>query len=258
MTEKDRINEALFNPTKYYRSLRNYSRYIECSEYPTEFIEFSVGETAEIPYIALRENINKLWKYENAIYVCPLTIGTAINCTTTNPVWTVLGGLNDGESTIAKVVFKDVTYYIGDNIILDENFDIMYVKSLILKRVVYESSNMVQYVPKKAMYRISKKVIGKNDPLSKQIINKLLPAMAEHITVEHCAYDSRISRYSVVRRITVPSEILINDIPWSIKRTAEPDKLLPEMKEQLAAQLHSSELRFFNGLSNFALDDNVL
>lgn len=257
MTEKDRINEALFNPTESYRSLRSYSMYIEYSEYPTEFIEFSVGETAEIPYVALRENMNKLWNYENAIYVCPLTIDTAINCTTINPVWTVLGGLGGRQSLIAKVIFKDVTYYIGDNIILDENFDIMYVKSLILKRVVYKSSGMVQYVPQKAMYRINKKVIEKSDPLSKQIVNKLLPAIAEHITLEYCAYDSRTSRYSVRRHIQIPSEILINDIPWNIKRTAEPDKLLPEMKEQLAAQLHSSKLHFFNGLSNFTLDDNV-
>lgn len=252
MTEKDHIKEALFRNLRSYKSLRYYTSNRDLTLYVTDFLEFRISDTSEVPFISLRDCMGKIWAHHNATYVFPLSVIRSIECTTANHIWTALGGLGGNKDVLAKVIFKDTTYYVGDNIILDADFNVMYIKT-----IVFEKIPTGRFIPKKAIFRINKTVIGKNDPMSKQIMNKVLPMILEGRPETFEYYDSRISIYSHRDMINIPSEIIINDIPWDIRRVETPNLIMPQMQASLRNKLHNSNLHFFNGMSNFVLDEDV-
>lgn len=252
MTEKDSIKEALLRNSRSYRSTRYYNSNRDSTLYATGFLEFRISDTSEVPFISLRDCMGKIWAHHNAIYVFPLSAIRSIKCATATPVWTALGGLSGDKDVLAKVIFKDTTYYVGDNIILDADFNVMYIKT-----IVFEKIPTGRFIPKKANFRINKTVVGKNDPISKQIMSKVLPMILEGRPMTFEYYDSRTGIYSHRSIIDIPSEIIINDMPWDIRRVETPNLIMPQMQASLKNKLHNSNLHFFNGMGNFALDEDV-
>lgn len=257
MTEKDRIKNVLFHNTGTRMPVRCYDSNRDATPYATIFLEFRISDTSEVPFISLKSHKGEIWAHHNAIYVFPLRIEKFIECTTANHIWTALGGfrsVGNNEETLAKVVLKGTTYYVGNNITLDADFNVMYIKTIVLKKTLASTE---RFIPKKAIFRINKTVIKKNDPMSKQIMNKILPMIPEKRPETLEFYDSKITEYSYEDVIGIPSEIIINDMPWDIRRVQAPNLLTPQMQASLRNRLHNSNLSFFNGMNNFALDEDV-